>query len=99
MKINLKAGGERYTVEFTVIPSTDKMSESDFIAIPKSSKDSDKLQTAIVNRGGNDQAIGALIAKAIENKLKLPMEPDYGHTQGNGYGVKIDKYSIVKKLK
>lgn len=98
MKINLKAGGERYTVKFTIIPSTDKMSGSDIIAIPKSGDDIDSVREYISKAGVGDKAISVLIAKEIENRLKLPIEPDYNHS-GNGYGVKIDKYSLIKKLK
>jgi hypothetical protein len=99
MKINLKAGAERYTVEFTVIPSTDKMSESDFIVIPKSEKNLSAVYKYIAYSKNGWMGMALIVSDALGKKLKLPMEPDYGHTQGPGYGVKIDKYSLIKKLK
>jgi len=66
MKIDIKSGGQKYSVDFQIGPGR---GDIHFTAIAKSSKDLDELQTAIVNRGGNDQTIGAIIAKAIENKL------------------------------
>ena len=101
MKVNIKAGGMTYSVEFRIGVGT---GNTHLTAIAKSSKDLDELQTAIINRGGNDQTIGAIIAKAIENKLKLPrprplqIDVDYGY-QGAGYGFKLDLYSISNKLK
>ena len=95
MKIDIKAGGQKYSVDFTRGPGK---GDVHFYAIAKSSKDLDELQTAIINRGGNDETIGAIIAKAIENKLKLPVEPEYGYG-GAGYGFKLDLYSIAKSLK
>lgn len=95
MKIDIKAGGMKYSVDFTIGPGN---GDVHFYAIAKSSKDLDELQTAVINRGGNDETIGAIIAKAIENKLKLPIDTDYGY-QGAGYGFKIDLYSVAKKLK
>jgi hypothetical protein len=95
MKINIKAGGMVYSVEFSISPGS---SETHLTAIAKSSKDLDELQTAIINRGGNDETIGGIIAKAVENKLKLPIDVDYSY-KGAGYGLKLDFYSIAKKLK
>lgn len=95
MKIDIKSGGMKYSVEFRIGVGT---GNTHLTAIAKSSKDLDELQTAIINRGGNDQTIGAIIAKAIKNKLKLPIDVDYGY-QGAGYGFKLDLYSISKKLK
>ena len=95
MKIDIKSGGQKYSVDFTIGPGK---GDVHLYAIAKSSKDLDELQTAVTNRGGNDETIGAIIAKAIENKLKLPVEPDYGYG-GAGYGFKLDLYSIAKSLK
>lgn len=95
MKIDIKSGGMKYSVDFRIGVGT---GNTHLTAIAKSSKDLDELQTAIINRGGNDQTIGAIIAKAIKNKLKLPIDVDYGY-QGAGYGFKLDLYSISKKLK
>jgi hypothetical protein len=95
MKIDIKSGGQKYSVDFKINPGR---GDIHFTAIASSSKDLDELQTAIINRGGNDQTIGAIIAKALENKLKLPVDVDYGY-QGAGYGFKLDLYSISKKLK
>lgn len=95
MKIDIKSGGQKYSVDFQIGPGR---GDVHLYAIAKSSKDLDELQTAITNRGGNDQTIGAIIAKAIENKLKLPIDTDYGY-QGAGYGFKIDLYSVAKQLK
>ena len=95
MKIDIKSGGQKYSVDFTIGPGK---GDVHLYAIAKSSKDLVELQTAIINRGGNDETIGAIIAKAIENKLKLPVEPDYGYG-GAEYGFKLDLYSIAKSLK
>lgn len=95
MKVDIKAGGMRYSVNFLVTPSTNG---THLAAIAKSSKDLDELQTAITNRGGNDETIGVIIAKAVQNKLKLPVDFDYNYN-GAGYGLKFDLYAISKKLK
>ena len=95
MKIDIKAGGIKYSVDFRIIPGN---KDVHFSAIAKSSKDLDELQTAIINRGAGDEMIGVIIAKALENKLKLPIDVDHGY-QGAGYGFKFDLYSIANKLK
>ena len=69
-----------------------------FSAIAKSSKDLDTLQAAISERGAGDELIGVIIAKALENKLKLPIDVEHGYS-GAGYGFKLDLYSIAQKLK
>ena len=61
MKINIKAGGMVYSVEFSISPGS---SETHLTAIAKSSKDLDELQTAIINRGGNDETIGGIWRQA-----------------------------------
>ena len=95
MKIDIKSGGMKYSVDFRIGPG---QRDTHLTAIAKSSKDLDELQTAIVNRGAGDDAIAAVIAKALENKLKLPIEVDYGYN-GAGYGFKFDLYLISNKLK
>jgi len=95
MKIDIKSGGKRYSVNFSISPGR---GDVHFSAIAKSSKDLDELQTAIINRGAGDDMIGTIVAKALENKLKLPIDVDHGY-QGAGYGFKLDLYSIAKKLK
>ena len=95
MKVDIKAGGKRYSVDFRIMPGSRDIHLS---AIAKSSKDLDELQTAIVNRGAGDDMIGVIIAKAIENKLKLPIDVDHSY-QGAGYGFKFDTYAIANKLK
>jgi len=102
MKINLKAGDEKYTVEFVVMPSTDKTSEADFIVIPKSEKNLSAIYKYIAHSGNGWTGMNLVISNAIEKKLKLPMEPSLDSSIGNnggGYGVKIDKYALIKKLK
>ena len=94
MKIDIKAGGMKYSVDFKVLPQP---KNKGLIAMAKSSKDLDELQTAIINRGVNDDMIGAIILKALEKKLKLPMEIDRNY-EGAGYGFVLDFYSISKKL-
>lgn len=96
MKINFKAGNERFTIEFGISPGLSNGTH--FVAMAKSSKELDKLQDYISKRGSNDDAVALGIAKAIEQKLKLPIEPVYGH-QGAGYGLKIDLYSVANKLR
>ena len=94
MKVDIKAGGQKYSVDFRILAS---QKNTHFTAIPKSSKDLDELQTAIINRGVNDDMIGIIIAKALEKKLKLPIDVEYGY-KGSGYGFIFDLYSIAKKL-
>ena len=95
MKVDIKAGGMKYSVDFRISPGS---RDTHLTAIAKSSKDLDELQTAIMNRGNNDEIIGKIVATALEKKLKLPVEFDYGY-QGAGYGFKLDLYSIAKTLK
>lgn len=95
MKIDIKSGGVKYSVDFRISPG---QRDTHLTAIAKSSKDLDELQTAIVNRGAGDDMIGVIVAKAIEKKLKLPIDVDHRY-QGAGYGFKFDTYSIASKLK
>ena len=95
MKIDIKSGGKRYSVNFSILPGR---GDVHFSAIAKSSKDLDELQDAISNRGAGDDMIGVIISKALENKLKLPIDVDHGY-RGAGFGFKLDLYSIAKKLK
>ena len=95
MKIDIKSGGKRYSVDFKIMPG---QKDTHLTAMAKSSKDLDELQSAISNRDNNDEIIGKVIATALENKLKLPIDFDYGY-QGAGYGFKFDLYSIANKLK
>ena len=96
MKIDIKSGGKRFTVNFKISPSS--LKDTHLTAIAKSSKDLDTLQDAIASRGNTDEIIGKIIADAIEKKLKLPIDFDYGY-QGAGYGFKFDLWSISDKLK
>jgi len=96
MKIDIKSGGKRFTVNFKISPSS--LKDTHLTAIAKSSKDLDVLQDAIASRGNTDEIIGKIIADAIEKKLKLPIDFDYGY-QGAGYGFKFDLWSISDKLK
>lgn len=95
MKVDIKAGGNRYTVDFRITPGR---GDTHLTAIAKTSDDLDELQDAILNRGMNDDVIGKIIATALEKKLKLPVDLDYGW-EGAGFGFKFDLYSIVKKLR
>jgi hypothetical protein len=96
VKINFKAGNKRFTIDFSISPGIS--SGAHFVAMAKSSKELDTLQDYISSRGSNDDAVALGIAKAIEQKLKLPIEPVYGY-QGAGYGLKIDLYSVATKLR
>jgi len=95
MKVDIKAGGMKYSVDFRIMPAN---KETHLSAIAKSSKDLDELQTAILNRGAGDDVIGNIIAKVIEKKIKLPIDVDHSYS-GAGYGFKFDLYSIANKLK
>jgi len=95
MKIDIKSGGKKFSVNFTISPG---QRDIHFSAIAKSSKDLDTLQDAIAERGAGDDMIGVIIGKAIEKKLKQPIDVDHGY-QGAGYGFKFDLYSIAKSLK
>ena len=95
MKIDIKSGGMKYSVDFRIMPGN---RDTHLSAIAKSSKDLDELQTAILNRGAGDDMIGVIVAKALEKKLKLPIDVDHSYN-GAGYGFKFDLYSIANKLK
>jgi hypothetical protein len=95
MKIDIKSGGKKFTVNFTITPGR---GDIDFTAIAKSSKDLDVLYDAIDNRNAGEDLPGVIIARALEKKLKLPIDPAHGYT-GAGFGFKFDKYSIAKSLK
>jgi hypothetical protein len=95
MKIDIKQGGKKFSVNFLIAPGR---GDVHFSAIAKSSKDLDTLQDAIAERGAGDDMIGVIIGKAIEKKLKQPIVVDHGY-QGAGYGFKFDLYSIAKSLK
>jgi len=94
MKVDIKVGGKSYPVNFSINPAK---GDVHFMAMAKSSKELDILQQAISDRNAGDEVIGVIIAKAIEKKLKLPVDFDYGYS-GAGYGFKLDLYSIAKKL-
>lgn len=95
MKVNIKAGSEKYNVDFNITPQT---KNKGLVAMAKSSKDLDKLQSAIAARVGGDELIDYIILKVLESKLKLPMEIDRTY-KGAGYGFVLDFYSIAKSLK
>jgi hypothetical protein len=94
MKINIKGKNKTYSVNFLISPGR----ETHFTAIAKTSKDLDELQDALLDGGQSDDVLGKIIATAIEKKLKLPVEIDYGY-RGAGFGFKLDLYSIAKSLK
>ncbi len=94
MKVNIKAGSEKYNVDFKITP---QLKNKGLVAMAKSSKDLDKLQSAIAARAGGDELIDYIILKVLESKLKLPMEIDRTYN-GAGYGFVLDFYSIAKKL-
>jgi|TARA_B110000858_G_C17431013_1_gene305445 hypothetical protein len=102
MKIEIKSGGKKFTVNFLVIPSTTK--DVHLSAMARTSKDLDIIQSAIeAGRGNNDLSdvqnmIGLIIAKAVSKKLKLPVKPKSNY-DGAGYGLEFDLYSIAKSLK
>jgi hypothetical protein len=95
MKINIKGKNKTYSVNFLISPGR---GETHFSAIAKTSKDLDELQDALLDGGQSDDVLGKIIATAIEKKLKLPVEIDYGY-RGAGFGFKLDLYSIAKSLK
>ena len=95
MKIDIKSGGKRFSVNFNIVPG---QRDIHLVAMAKSSKDLDILQDALADRNAGDEMPGVIIAKALEKKLKLPIEPAHGYT-GAGFGFKFDMYSIAKSLK
>lgn len=95
MKIDIKSGGKRFSVNFNIIPG---QRDIHLVAMAKTSKDLDILHDAIDERNAGEDLPGLIIAKALEKKLKLPIEPAYGYT-GAGFGFKFDMYSIAKSLK
>ena len=95
MKIDIKSDGKRFSVNFNIIPG---QRDIHLVAMAKTSKDLDILHDAIDERNAGEDLPGLIIAKALEKKLKLPIEPAYGYT-GAGFGFKFDMYSIAKSLK
>jgi len=95
MKIDIKSGGKKFSVNFTIMPSK---GDVHLAAIAKTSKDLDELQDAIEARGAGDDMIGTIVGKALEKKLKLPIDVDHSYS-GAGMGFKFDLYSIANKLK
>ena len=95
MKVDIKSGGTKYSVDFKIMPGKDDVH---LFAIAKTSKDLDELQDAIEARGAGDDMIGVIVAKALEKKLKLPIEVDHSWN-GAGMGFTFDLYSIANKLK
>ena len=95
MKIDIKSGGKRFSVNFNIVPG---QRDIHLVAMAKTSKDLDILHDAIDERNAGEDLPGLIIAKALEKKLKLPIEPAYGYT-GAGFGFKFDMYSIAKSLK
>ena len=75
MKIDIKAGGQKYSVDFKIMPGS---RDTHLSAIPKSSKDLDELQTAISNRGAGDDMIGVIVGKAplFTEYSTLPPHPN-----------------------
>ena len=73
MKIDIKQGGKKFSVNFLIVPGR---GDVHFSAMAKSSKDLDIIQTAVEEKGAGDDMIGVIIGKAIEKKLKLPIEVD-----------------------
>ena len=96
MKINIKTKKGNYTVDFLITPMRD---DNGLVAMAKDSKQLDILnQAALDLYDSTDELIGRIVAKVLENKLKLPIEQDRYYA-GAGYGFKFDMYSIAKKLK
>jgi len=60
MKIDIKSGGQRYSVNFKISPGSMRGS-THLIAMAKSSKDLDILDDVISNRDNNDEIIGKII--------------------------------------
>jgi hypothetical protein len=96
MKVEFKAGNEKFVVDFKIIPNPSK-GEPDFIAMATNSKELDKLQDYISKRSAGDASTGVVIAKVVEKKLGIPMEKTYGY-DGAGFGIHIDTFSLAKKL-
>ena len=97
MKINIKAGGKTYKVDFKVLP---QLKNKGLFVMAKSSKDLDELQAAIINRGAGDDLIGAIILKAIENaSSKKVKEGNVGAGTGTTcFGFKGGIGSASRKL-
>jgi hypothetical protein len=95
MKIDIKSKGGNIKVEFLITPG---QGDNHFTALARSSNDLDNLQLAISDSGAGDDMVSVVIAKAMEKKLKLPIDVNHSY-QGAGYGFKFDLYSISKKLK
>ena len=92
MKIDIKQGGKKFSVNFLIAPGR---GDVHFSAMAKSSKDLDTLQRAIPVGVRGDDLIGKILANHIEKQTKLPIEFDYDH-KGAGFGFKIDMYKDPK---
>jgi hypothetical protein len=95
MKAKFKIQGNTYQVNFTLMPYT---KGAGFTAIPKSSKEIDNLRGNIPSGVNSDDLIGKLIASQIEKQIKLPVSYDQKYS-GSGFGIKIDMYDLLKKIK
>ena len=62
MKIDIKQGGKKFSVNFLIVPGK---GDVHFSAMAKSSKDLDALQAAVEERGAGDDMIGVIIGKAL----------------------------------
>ena len=96
MKVEFKAGNERFVIDFKITPNPSK-GEPDFVAMAANSKELDKLHDYISKRSAGDASVDDVIAKVVEKKLGIPMEKTYSY-QGAGFGIHIDTFSLVKKL-
>tara|TARA_R100001443_G_scaffold114934_1_gene131737 strand:- start:193 stop:477 length:285 start_codon:yes stop_codon:yes gene_type:complete len=94
MKINLKVGGKKHSIDFRVSTSR----SANIIVMAKTSKDLDTLQQVISDTDGADMGVKEVIRQTIEKKLKLPVEIDYGY-MGAGFAFKFDMYSVIQQLK
>jgi hypothetical protein len=96
MKVEFKAGNEKFVVDFKIIANPSK-GEPDFVAMATNTKELDKLQNYISKRSEGDASVGMVIAKVVEKKLGIPMEKTYSY-DGAGFGIHIDTFSLAKKL-
>lgn len=94
MKVEFKAGSEKFVVDFGISVGG-RDSDAEFVAIAKTSKELDKLQDYISKRTAGDKMIGDVIAAVIEKKIGVPCHRSSWY-RGAGYGINIDVYSLVK---
>ena len=92
MKVKFKLKGKPVEVNYNAAPHA----AGRFALRPASQKDWNIQQELIAETDGH--VIRKGILQVVEKKLGIPIDIDYDY-QGSGFGLKIDMYSLMSKLK